>query len=114
MVRHAIGDLVMGNSISMGIKPSLLVGVFGLLLTCVVAMPSTANVVIEHASIAFMLAELDSGQAVQLIQDRTGGKVLSVVQTTRNGKSGYEVKVLMPEGRIRKLFIDKQTGAVAG
>ncbi len=60
------------------------------------------------------LAEVNSKQAAKLVEKKTGGKVLSVIETDRKGEAGYQVKVLLPEGRIRKLFVNKNSGAVSG
>lgn len=63
---------------------------------------------------AYWLAEVDTRQAAKLVERKTGGKVLAVTEEERNGKPVYRVKVLLPEGRIRKLFVNKESGAISG
>ena len=104
----------MGDWVVMRARRVLLVPLFWLFVSAfifnpVVAEPSPTSIVSS-----FLLAQLSPGQAVNLIHAKTGGKVLSVIETSRRGATGYLIKVLMPEGRIRKYFVDGQTGAIAG
>lgn len=59
----------------------------------------------------YWLAELGAADAVRLVERQTGGRVLSVNEEERGGVHVYRVKVLLPEGRVRTIFVDKQSGA---
>lgn len=62
----------------------------------------------------YWLAAVDSSGAARIVERRTGGKVLSVHRQEKKGKTVYRVKVLLPEGRIRTLTVDAETGGVQG
>lgn len=62
----------------------------------------------------YLLAALTGSDAARMVERKTGGKVLAVSEEERDGKRVYRVKVLLPEGRIRTLFIDRDSGAVRG
>jgi hypothetical protein len=61
-----------------------------------------------------LLADVSAAQAGSLAAKRTGGKVLKVSEEERNGRRVYRVKVLLPEGRVKTLFIDSKTGGSGG
>lgn len=65
-------------------------------------------------SAPLMLAELDSSAAARLVESKTGGKVLSVHRQENKGKTVYRVKVLLPEGRVRTVNVDAQSGRMGG
>lgn len=46
-----------------------------------------------------------AGQAAEQARRQSGGRVLS---TERQGADGYRVKVLTPEGRVRKIDVPEQ------
>lgn len=60
------------------------------------------------------LAQVDSSSAARAVQRATGGKVLSVHRQERKGRVQYRVKVLLPEGRVRTMTVDGETGSVSG
>lgn len=53
-----------------------------------------------------LLAAMDGAAAARAAEARTGGKVLSVSREERNGKTVYRVKVLMPGGQIKNVYIN--------
>lgn len=57
------------------------------------------------------LVAMSATDAVRSVERQTGGRVLSVNEEERGGSRVFRVKVLLPEGRVRTIFIDKQTGA---
>lgn len=63
---------------------------------------------------ALLLAGVSAAEAGALAARRTGGKVLKVNEEERNGRWVYRVKVLLPEGRVKTLFIDRETGGTGG
>jgi hypothetical protein len=44
--------------------------------------------------------------AAQIARSQTGGRVLSVRPSNNPQRPGYEVKVLLDDGRVRVLFIN--------
>lgn len=52
-----------------------------------------------------------SSQAARIVKSRTGGKVLKV---KNNGRSGYKVKVIKPNGHIISVTVDAKSGKVKG
>ncbi|NJN46482.1 MAG: hypothetical protein HC808_08400 [Candidatus Competibacteraceae bacterium] len=72
---------------------------------------------IGHFTLATAQAEsqrqgLSSDQAASAARSATGGKVLGVRGGKRDGGS-YSVRVLLPDGRVRNLRVDAQTGKVS-
>lgn len=45
-------------------------------------------------------------QAVKRIKDNRDVKVLSAERVTRNGQSGYRIKVLTKDGRVKYIWVD--------
>ena len=60
------------------------------------------------------LADLSGSDAAVIVEKKTGGKVLKVSEEERKGEWVYRVKVLLPEGRVKTVFISKASGAVKG
>lgn len=60
------------------------------------------------------LAQVDSAGAARIVERNTGGKVLSVHRQEKKGKVMYRVKVLLPEGRVRTVSVDAETGQMRG
>jgi hypothetical protein len=54
----------------------------------------------------------DSDRAANAAREATGGRVLGVQGEDRDGRSGYRVRVLQPDGRVRSLHYDSASGAV--
>lgn len=57
-------------------------------------------------------AELTVDQAVAKVQRELGGRVLSADSESRDGRIRYRVKVLLPDGRVRIVYVDAATGQV--
>ena len=51
---------------------------------------------------------LDS--AVGRVRDRTGARILSADTVRRDNGSVHDIKILTPEGRVRRLQVDGRTG----
>ena len=51
------------------------------------------------------LAAMDSAAAARAAEASTGGKALSVSAEVRDGRTVYRVKVLMPGGRVKYVYI---------
>jgi uncharacterized membrane protein YkoI len=54
----------------------------------------------------------DPDRAANAAREATGGRVLGVEGENRNGRPGYRVRVLQPDGRVRSLHYDADSGAV--
>ncbi|MDA8092840.1 MAG: PepSY domain-containing protein [Betaproteobacteria bacterium] len=52
------------------------------------------------------------GQAMQLIEAQTGGRVVNATQVSESGREVYRIKVLTREGEVRTYDVDAQTGAI--
>jgi uncharacterized membrane protein YkoI len=66
---------------------------------------------------AFMLAlatpawaEVSRDDAAAVVQKSSGGRVLAVDRTEREGRPAWRVKVLTPQGEVKVVLIDVATG----
>jgi len=55
-------------------------------------------------------AETDRDGAAAVAQNASGGRVLALDKTERNGRVAWRVKVLTPKGEVRLLLVDAVTG----
>jgi uncharacterized membrane protein YkoI len=53
---------------------------------------------------------VDRDSAAALVRATTGGRVLGVRYASTNGSAVYQVKVLLPGGRVRIVRVNAQTG----
>ena len=51
-------------------------------------------------------------QAAEIAREHTGGRILDVKPAVGAIESAYEVRVLLNEGRVRKIVVDVQSGQV--
>lgn len=51
--------------------------------------------------------------AASMVRDRTGGRVLGVQRGGSAERPRYDVKVLLPGGRVRIVSVDARSGALA-
>lgn len=86
----------------------------GILFSCPALSGVRQPDVITAVVWQYPLAALTSSDAARLVERKTGGKVLAVSEEERGGKRVYRIKVLLPEGRIRTLFIDRDSGIERG
>lgn len=68
----------------------------------------------RDAAAPLLLAQVDGAGAARIVERSTGGKVLSVDRQERKGRIVYRVKVLLPEGRVRTVMVDAETGRMGG
>jgi hypothetical protein len=66
------------------------------------------------AAAPLLLAQIDGAGAARIVERSTGGKVLSVNRQEKKGRIMYRVKVLLPEGRVRTVMVDAETGRMGG
>ena len=72
---------------------------------------------LTHVITALMLAlslpawaDVSRDAAATMAQKATGGRVLSVEQTEREGRPVWRVKVLTPQGEVIVMLIDAASG----
>jgi len=86
-----------------------------LLLSCLGALePQALEIGLERtgATITLAQARIGQGQAVAFARQATGGRVLDVQTQNMGGRVVYLVKVLMPDGRVRIVAVDGETGQI--
>jgi len=83
-------------------------GALALMMACIV-LPSPTVV-----AAPLLLAEVSASDAASLVAKKTGGKVLKVTEEERDGRWLYRVKVLLPQGRVKTVMVNKETGSVGG
>ena len=54
----------------------------------------------------------DPDRAANAAREATGGRVLGVQGGNQDGQNGYRVRILQPDGRVRSLHFDPNSGAV--
>lgn len=55
---------------------------------------------------------ISMGEAMEVVQRTTGGRVLQAQPATVNGHEGYRIKVLTSRGEVRVVHVDAVTGAM--
>lgn len=55
---------------------------------------------------------LGADQAAEIARIQTGGRILDVRPAAASGQSTYEVRVLLNEGRVRRVVVDINSGAL--
>ncbi|MGH8605927.1 MAG: PepSY domain-containing protein [Gammaproteobacteria bacterium] len=85
-----------------------------LLFSCLWALESQAlEIGLERTrAITLAQARIGQGQAVAFARQATGGRVLDVQTQDMGGRLVYLVKVLMPDGRVRIIAVDGETGQI--
>ena len=81
-----------------------------LLLALLLAVAGHASGLACGAAYAAEQLAISKAQAAALAQQRHGGEVLKV---SRSG-DGYQVKLLLPSGRVKAVRVDGRSGRVSG
>jgi uncharacterized membrane protein YkoI len=55
-------------------------------------------------------ADVSRDDAAATAQKASGGRVLAVDKTERDGRTAWRVKVLTPQGEVKVMLIDAATG----
>ncbi len=55
---------------------------------------------------------ISQDEAVAMVREQTGGKVLRVERQTEGESIVYRVRVLKPDGRLREYQVDAATGRI--
>ena len=57
-------------------------------------------------------ARLSLNDATELVQKRTGGRVLAAQEVREQGRQMYRIKVLTRQGEVRIVLVDAETGSM--
>src|SRR6185436_17623458 len=57
-------------------------------------------------------ARISMGQAMEIVQRSTGGRVLNAQEVNSDGRTGYRIKVITRSGEVRVVFVDARSGAM--
>lgn len=74
--------------------------------TDIQATPRLAQAIVQAQS----GASIDRDEAAAIARSATGGRVLSVVLRQADRRPRYQVKILLPGGRVRSVSVDARTG----
>jgi hypothetical protein len=55
--------------------------------------------------------KLSPAEAADSVRNVTGGKVLKI-QPPKSGSTDYRVKMLLPEGKVRSMIVDGDSGEI--
>lgn len=47
---------------------------------------------------------------IERLREETGARILSKERYEDDGRNGYRIRILTPEGRVRRLYIDGESG----
>ncbi len=86
------------------------------LLVCgLIALPGVVPAAQVHWADQVLAAKstISLEEATEIVRRAYGGRVLSASPTTKNGKKGYQVRVLLDGGRVKTVFVDS-SGSVRG
>lgn len=65
-----------------------------------------------RSPVALWLAEVSIEAAIRKAKAKYGGKVLSATEIRSKGPLVYKIKLLLPNGRIKTVFVDGKSGEV--
>ena len=90
------------------IKQGLLI----VLLLLIVDISAAWSARADHGVILLAKAEFTIERAIKRVKKQYSGKVLKVEEIKSKGPKVFKVKVLMPGGRVKNVFVDAETGDV--
>ncbi|MHB8167759.1 MAG: PepSY domain-containing protein [Sulfuricella sp.] len=92
---------------------------FFLMFLALTASPSQAYSFDTESSLSKLIladsgkhARLSLNDATELVQNRTGGRVLAAQEVREQGREKYRVKVLTRQGEVRIVYVDAETGSM--
>lgn len=93
-------------------RPNVLVGIARFALFCAFTWPvSAADFAVPTVTSRTSAAD-GADHAAELARVQTGGRVLDVRPAHDSAESAYEVRVLLDEGRVRRIVIDVESGKI--
>lgn len=57
-------------------------------------------------------ARISMGDAMDMVQSQTGGRILLAQPANMDGRAGYRIKVLTRRGDVRVFFVDANSGSI--
>ncbi len=87
-----------------------LAGIFLILGLCLTG--ATVNAQAESRLYRVQAANVSLEQAIKKVRRKYKAKVLSASEIRSKGPLVYRVKILLPNGRVRTVFVDGETGEV--
>lgn len=67
---------------------------------------------VQSLSSSVWLAEVSIEAAISKAKAKYGGKVLSAKEIRSKGPLVYKIKLLLPNGRVKTVFVDGESGEV--
>jgi uncharacterized membrane protein YkoI len=81
-----------------------------ILLTVLATTVIAADLVVDQPTPS--PSPLGADQAAEIVRVRTGGRILDVRPVADSGQTSYEVRVLLNEGRVRRVVVDINSGVM--
>lgn len=82
------------------------------------AQAQAGSVEVENSRSHWLMADsgkhagLSLNDATDLVQKRTGGRVLAAQEIREQGRQLYRIKVLTRQGEVRIVLVDAETGSM--
>lgn len=96
-----------------GLLLAVLAGVLG---PCISASAAQAGSGWEPTSATLAQAYSENvslDQAVRMVRERSGGRVLRAETRRQNGRAVHRIRVLSDDGRVRTYAVDAETGRIS-
>ena len=74
----------------------------------IAATPLSEHTLNHDAYIMLAKGGVSLSQAVNQVKEETGGKVLTAETITRGGRKQHRIKVLLPNGHVRVMFVNAE------
>lgn len=87
-------------------------------LALTAAQSQASSVAVESSRSNWFMADsgkyarLSLNDATELVQKRSGGRVLAAQEVREQGRQMYRIKVLTRQGEVRIVLVDAETGSM--
>jgi len=68
---------------------------------------------VQVSGAAALSEQVSLDQAVRMVRERSGGRVLRAETQRQNGRTVHRIRVLSDDGRVRNYSVDAQTGRIS-
>jgi len=75
-------------------------------------MKSILAAIVAAVALGAAAATLDLEAAAERVKERFDGRVLGGKTVTEEGRTVYVIRVLTPDGRVRHIRVDAQSGEI--
>ncbi len=75
-------------------------------------MRSILLAIVATVAVAATAATLDIEAAAERVKERFDGRVLGGKTVTEDGRTVYVIRVLTPDGRVRHIRVDAESGKI--